>query len=29
MYDALTPLFDRVTDADLMSKFKSAHFGLG
>ena len=29
MYDALTPLFDQVTDADLMSKFKSEQFGLG
>ena len=29
MYDALTPLFDNVTDADLMSKFKSESFGLG
>ena len=29
MYDALTPLFDNVTDADLMSKFKSEAFGLG
>jgi acyl-homoserine lactone acylase PvdQ len=29
MYDALTPLFDNVTDADLMSKFKSEQFGLG
>jgi hypothetical protein len=29
MYDGLTPLFDQVTDADLMSKFKSEHFGLG
>jgi len=29
MYDALTPLFDQVTPADLMTKFKSAHFGLG
>src|SRR3954462_7505488 len=29
MYDALTPLFDSVTDADLMSKFKSERFGLG
>src|SRR3954454_23464829 len=29
MYDALTPLFDNVTDADLMSKFKSGQFGLG
>src|SRR4051794_37208726 len=29
MYDALTPLFDNVTDADLMSKFKSEQFGVG
>jgi acyl-homoserine lactone acylase PvdQ len=29
MYDALTPLFDQVTPADLQTKFKSAHFGLG
>jgi acyl-homoserine lactone acylase PvdQ len=29
MYDALTPLFDNVTDVDLMSKFKSEQFGLG
>src|SRR3954469_22213839 len=29
MYDALTPLFDQVTDADLMSKFKSEQFGPG
>ena len=29
MYDALTPLFDQVTDADLMSKFKSERFGVG
>ena len=29
MYDALTPLFDQVTAADLMSKFKSEHFGVG
>lgn len=29
MYDALTPKFDRVTDADLLSDFKYAGFGLG
>jgi acyl-homoserine lactone acylase PvdQ len=29
MYDALTPLFDNVTDADLLSKFKSEQFGVG
>ena len=29
MYDALTPLFDQVTAADLMTKFKSEHFGVG
>jgi acyl-homoserine lactone acylase PvdQ len=29
MYDGLTPLFDRVTDADLQTKFKSAGFGVG
>src|SRR5689334_12370402 len=29
MYDALTPLFGNVTDADLMNKFKSERFGLG
>src|SRR5689334_16029267 len=28
MYDALTPLFDNVTDEDLLSKFKSEQFGL-
>ena len=27
MYDALTPLFDQVTDADLISKFKSEQSG--
>ncbi|MBE2318291.1 penicillin acylase family protein [Solirubrobacter sp. CPCC 204708] len=29
MYDALTPLFDQVTNDDLMTKFKSAGFGVG
>src|SRR4051812_16462457 len=29
MYDGLTPLFDQVTDADLLSKFKSEQFGPG
>jgi acyl-homoserine lactone acylase PvdQ len=29
MYDGLTPLFDQVTDADLLSKFKSERFGVG
>ena len=29
MYDALTPLFDQVTPTDLLTKFKSEHFGLG
>ena len=29
MYDALTPLFDQVTDDDLMTKFKSEGFGVG
>jgi acyl-homoserine lactone acylase PvdQ len=29
MYDALTPLFDQVTDADLQADFKSEGFGLG
>src|SRR5918998_1751694 len=29
MYDALTPLFDQVTPNDLLTKFKSEHFGLG
>ncbi len=29
MYDALTPLFNQVTDADLLANFKSAGFGLG
>src|SRR6187200_2932857 len=29
MYDALTPLFNRVTADDLMSKFKYAGFGVG
>ena len=29
MYDALTPLFDQVTPDDLLTKFKSEHFGLG
>ena len=29
MYDALTPLFDQVTDADLLTKFKSERFGVG
>ena len=29
MYDALTPLFDKVTDADLKKDFKSEKFGLG
>ena len=29
MYDGLTPLFDQVTAADLQTKFKSEHFGLG
>src|SRR6201991_827623 len=29
MYDALTPLFNQVTDADLQDKFKSAGFGVG
>src|ERR1700754_1329134 len=28
MYDALTPLFDQVTDADLATKFKSERFGI-
>jgi hypothetical protein len=28
MYDALTPLFDQVTAADLLTKFKSERFGL-
>src|SRR5690242_3527859 len=28
MYDALTPLFNNVTDADLMTKFKSEGFGV-
>ena len=28
MYDALTPLFDQVTDADLLTKFKSEQFGV-
>ena len=28
MYDALTPLFDQVTDDDLMTKFKSERFGV-
>jgi acyl-homoserine lactone acylase PvdQ len=29
MYDALTPLFNNVTDADLLTAFKSAGFGVG
>ena len=29
MYNALTPLFDHVTNADLFSDFKSEQFGLG
>jgi acyl-homoserine lactone acylase PvdQ len=29
MYDALTPLFDRVTPEDLLTKFKSEGFGVG
>ncbi len=29
MYDALTPLFNQVTDADLQTKFKSEGFGVG
>jgi acyl-homoserine lactone acylase PvdQ len=29
MYDALTPLFDRVTDTDLQTDFKSEGFGVG
>src|SRR3954466_3499290 len=29
MYDALTPLFNNVTDADLQTKFKSEGFGVG
>ena len=29
MYDALTPLFNNVTDADLQSDFKSEGFGVG
>ena len=29
MYDALTPLFDNVTNQDLMSDFKSESFGAG
>ena len=29
MYDALTPLFDQVTDADLHDEFKSERFGVG
>jgi acyl-homoserine lactone acylase PvdQ len=29
MYDALTPLFDQVTDADLQTKFKSEGLGVG
>jgi acyl-homoserine lactone acylase PvdQ len=29
MYDALTPLFNTVTDADLQTKFKSEGFGVG
>jgi acyl-homoserine lactone acylase PvdQ len=29
MYDALTPLFDQVTAADLQDKFKSEGFGVG
>ena len=28
MYDALTPLFNQVTDADLLTKFKSERFGV-
>jgi hypothetical protein len=28
MYDALTPLFDHVTDADIQSDFKSEGFGV-
>ncbi|MDX6664487.1 MAG: hypothetical protein QOG68_693 [Solirubrobacteraceae bacterium] len=29
MYDALTPLFDKVTDSSLLSDFKSEGFGVG
>src|SRR3954469_8806177 len=29
MYDALTPLFNHVTDADLLADFKSENFGVG
>jgi len=29
MYDALTPLFDQVTDGDLLTTFKSEGFGVG
>ena len=29
MYDALTPRFDQVTDADLLADFKSEAFGVG
>lgn len=29
MYDALTPLFDKVTDKDLLTDFKSEGFGVG
>jgi acyl-homoserine lactone acylase PvdQ len=29
MYDALTPRFDAVTDADLLTDFKAAGFGVG
>jgi hypothetical protein len=29
MYDGLTPLLDQVTDADLLSQFKSEQFGPG
>src|SRR3954453_1511207 len=29
MYDALTPLFNQVTDADLQTKFNSQGFGAG
>jgi acyl-homoserine lactone acylase PvdQ len=29
MYDALTPLFNQVTEADLQTKFKSEGFGVG
>src|SRR3954454_11788633 len=29
MYDALTPLFNQVTDADLQTKFKSESLGVG